>query len=107
MEKQEILKKIANELEYLSTENPQTFSQMLDYYVDTYYEDSINALILEWNQSGYGNFNDIFPITAKLVAGLESVNDWIDRPREVYADLISLAKQASLEIQNYVESHKK
>lgn len=107
MKKQEILKKIANELECLSTENPQTFNQMLDYYVDTYYEDSISALILEWNRSGYGNFDGIFPITTKLVAGLESVNDWIDRPREVYADLISLAKQASLEIQSYAESHKK
>ena len=102
MKKQEILKEIADGLECLVAENPRTLKLMLDYYVDTYYEDSISALILKWNQSGYENFDNLFPITAKLVAELDSVNDWIDRPLEVYEDIINLAKKASSEIQNYI-----
>lgn len=101
MKKQDILKEIATELECLVTENPRTLKLMLDYYVDTYYEDSISALILKWNQSEYENFDDLFPVTAKLVDELESVNDWIERPREVYEDIISLAKKALEEIKEY------
>lgn len=104
MSKQEILKEIAKGLEHLSTENPRTLKSMLDYYVDTYYEDSLCALILKWNQLGYGNFDSTFPLTAKLVAELESVNDWVERPREVYINLIAMAKDAIGEINNCLAS---
>ncbi len=101
MEKQEIIKAIINGLECLTKENPRELIFMLDYYEDTYYEDSISALILKWEQLGYGDYGSSFPVTAKLVAKLESVNDGVERPREVYADIIALAKDALKEMKEY------
>ena len=101
MSKKKILKEIEQNLEWLAKENPRDLKLALDYYVDTYYEDSISALILKWDQSGYENFSELFPITTGLVASLESINDWIDRRQEIYADLIGLTKPALSEIQEY------
>lgn len=103
MEKQEILKEIADGLGCLITESPQTLRLALDYYIDTYYEDSISALILKWDQLGYGDFGDIFPTTTKLIAKLELINDWIERPRKVYEDIISLAEDALGEIYKFMD----
>jgi len=101
MEKQEIIKAIINGLECLTKENPRELIFMLDYYEDTYYEDSISALILKWEQSGYGNFDEIFPVTANVVTKLEQVNDGVERPREVYANIIASAKDALKEVREY------
>ena len=104
MKKQEILKEITYGLKCLSAENPRTLNLMLDYYVDTYYEDSFCALILKWDQLGYGDFDEMFPVTAKLVAELTSMWDGIERHREVYAGIISMAKDALKEVKEYKES---
>ena len=101
MEKREIIKEIINGLECLTKENPRELILMLDYYEDTYYEDSISALILKWEQLGYGNFDEIFPVTANVVTKLEQVNDGVERPREVYADIIASAKDALKEVREY------
>ncbi|MBR2994431.1 hypothetical protein IKF32_00735 [Candidatus Saccharibacteria bacterium] len=101
MEKREIIKEIINGLECLTKENPRELIFMLDYYEDTYYEDSISALILKWEQSGYGNFDEIFPVTANVVTKLEQVNDGVERPREVYANIIASAKDALKEVREY------
>lgn len=101
MKKQEILNGISSELEGLSSETPRELSCAVDCYADDYDEDSIRALILKWNQSGYKDFNELFPITAKLVLELKKANNGIERPREEYAALISLAKNALTEIQNH------
>ena len=101
MEKREIIKEILNGLECLTKENPRELIFMLDYYEDSYYEDSIIALVLKWEQLGYGDYGSSFPVTAKLVAKLESVNDGVERPREVYADIIALAKDALKEMKEY------
>ena len=101
MKKQEILNGISSELEGLSSETPRELSCTVDCYADDYDEDSIRALILKWNQSGYKDFNELFPITAKLVLELKKANNGIERPREEYAVLISLAKDALTEIQNH------
>ena len=101
MEKQEILNGISKELKSLSSENPRDFCFAIDCYADDYDEDSIRALILKWNQSGYKDFNELFPITAKLVLELKEVNDGIERSKEEYMAIISLAEEALAEIQNY------
>ena len=101
MKKQEILNGISSELEGLSSETPRELSCAVDCYADDYDEDSIRALILKWNQSGYKDFNELFPITTKLVLELKKVNNGIERSREEYAVLISLAKDALTEIQNH------
>lgn len=101
MKKQEILNGISSELEGLSSENPRDFYFGIDCYADDYDKDSIRALILKWNQSGYKDFNEHFPITAKLVLELKKANDGIERSREEYAALISLAKDALAEIKDF------
>ena len=101
MKKQEILNGISRELESLSSETPRELSCAVDCYADDYDEDSIRALILKWNQSGYKDFNELFPITAKLVLELKKANNGIERSREEYTALISLAKDALIEIQNH------
>ena len=101
MEKQEILNGISKELESLSSENPRDFCFAIDCYADDYDEDSIRALILKWDQSGYKDFNELFPITAKLVFELKKANNGIERSREDYAAIISLAEEALAEIQKY------
>lgn len=99
--KKRIIEGIVKELEILSSENSRDFFYSVESYVDTYYEDSICALILKWEQLGYGDFDSLFPVTAKLVAKLKSVNDGIERSREVYADIIALAKDALKEVREY------
>ena len=101
MEKCAIIKEIIDGLECLTKENPRELIFMLDYYEDSFYEDSISALILKWEESGYGEFSNTFPVTAKLVAKLKSVNDGVERPREVYAEIIALAKDALKEVKEY------
>lgn len=101
MEKRGIIKEIINGLECLTKENPRELVFMLDYYGDTYYEDSIRALVLKWEQLGYGDFSSSFPVTAKLVTKIKSVNDGVERPREVYADIIASAKDALKEVREY------
>lgn len=101
MEKQEILNGISKELESLSSENPRDFCFAIDCYADDYDEDSIRALILKWDQSGYKDFNELFPITAKLVFELKKANNGIERSREDYAAIISLAKDALTEIKDF------
>ena len=101
MKKQEILNGISRELEGLSSEKPRDFYFGIDCYADDYDEDSIRALILKWNQSGYKDFNEHFPITAKLVLELKKANNGIERPREEYAAIISLAKEALAEIKDF------
>lgn len=99
--KKQIIDGIIKELEILSNENPRDFFYSVESYVDTYYEDSICALILKWKQLGYGDFDALFPITARVVAKLESVDDGVERPREVYADIIASAKDALKEVREY------
>ena len=101
MKKQEILNGISRELESLSSETPRELSCAVDCYADDYDEDSIRALILKWNQSGYKDFNELFPITAKLVFELKKANNGIERSREDYAAIISLAKDALTEIKDF------
>lgn len=101
IKKQEILNGINRELEGLSSETPRELSCAVDCYADDYDEDSIRALILKWNQSGYKDFNELFPITAKLVLELKKANNGIERSREEYAALISLAKDALAEIKDF------
>ena len=101
MKKQEILNGISSELEGLSSENPRDFYFGIDCYADNYDEDSIGALIYKWEQLGFGDFKKKFPITSKLYLQLKNMNDGIERSREEYAALISLAKDALTEIQNH------
>ena len=101
IKKQEILNGINRELEGLSSETPRELSCAVDCYADDYDKDSIRALILKWNQSGYKDFNEHFPITAKLVLELKKTNNGIERSREEYAALISLAKDALAEIKDF------
>lgn len=60
IKKQEILNGISRELEGLASETPRELSCAVDCYADDYDEDSIRALILKWNQSGYKDFNELF-----------------------------------------------
>ena len=101
MKKQEILNGISRELEGLSLENPRDFYFGIDCYADNYDEDSIGALIYKWEQLGFGDFKKKFPITSRLYAQLKNMNDGIERPREEYAAIISLAKDALTEIQKH------
>ena len=101
MKKQEILNGISKELENLSLETPRELSCSVDCYADDYDEDSIRAFILKWNQSGYEDFNELFPITAKLVLELKKANDGIEKPKECYVSIISLAKDALTEIKEF------
>lgn len=101
MKKQEILNGISRELEGLSLENPRDFYFGIDCYADNYDEDSIGALIYKWEQLGFGDFKKKFPITSRLYNQLVNMNNGIERSREEYAALISLAKDALTEIQNY------
>ena len=101
MKKQEILNGISRELEGLSSENPRDFYFGIDCYADNYDEDSIGALIYKWEQLGFGDFKKKFPITSGLYVQLENMNNGIERSREEYAALISLAKDALTEIQNH------
>ena len=101
IKKQEILNGISRELEGLSLENPRDFYFGIDCYADNYDEDSIGALIYKWEQLGFGDFKKKFPITSRLYVQLENMNNGIERPREEYAALISLAKNALTEIQNH------
>ncbi len=99
--KKQIIDGIIKELEILSSENPRDFFYSIESYIDTYYEDSICSLILKWGQLGYGDFDTLFPITAGVVAKLESVNDGVERPREFYAEIIASAKDALKEVREY------
>ena len=101
MKKQEILNGISSELEGLSSETPRELSCAVDCYADNYDEDSIGALIYKWEQLGFGDFKKKFPITSRLYVQLVNMNNGIERPREEYAALISLAKDALAEIQNH------
>lgn len=99
--KQEILNGISSELEGLSSENPRDFYFGIDCYADDYDEDSIGALIYKWEQLGFGDFKKKFPITSRLYAQLKNMNDGIERSREEYTVLISLAKDALTEIKDF------
>ena len=101
MKKQEILNGISNELEGLSLENPRDFYFGIDCYADNYDEDSIGALIYKWEQLGFGDFKKKFPITSRLYVQLENMNNGIERSREEYASIISLAKDALAEIKDF------
>lgn len=101
MKKQEMLNGISRELEGLSLENPRYFYFGIDCYADNYDEDSIGALIYKWEQLGFGDFKKKFPITSRLYLQLKNMNDGIERSREEYAAIISLAKDALAEIQNH------
>ena len=101
MKKQEILNGISRELESLSSENPREFYFGIDCYADNYDEDSIGALIYKWEQLGFGDFKKKFPITSRLYAQLKNMNNGIERPREEYAAIISLAKEALAEIKDF------
>lgn len=101
MKKQEILNGISRELEGLSSEKPRDFYFGIDCYADNYDEDSIGALIYKWEQLGFGDFKKKFPITSRLYLQLKNMNDGIERSREEYAALISLAKDALTEIQKH------
>lgn len=101
MKKQEILTGISNELEGLSLENPRDFYFGIDCYADNYDEDSIGALIYKWEQLGFGDFKKKFPITSGLFVQLENMNNGIERSREDYAAIISLAKDALAEIKDF------
>ena len=99
--KPEILNGISSELEGLSSENPRDFYFGIDCYADDYDEDSIGALIYKWGQLGFGDFKKKFPITSRLYAQLKNMNNGIERPREEYAAIISLAKEALAEIKDF------
>ena len=101
IKKQEILNGISRELEGLSLENPRDFYFGIDCYADNYDEDSIGALIYKWEQLGFGDFKKKFPITSRLFVQLENMNDGIERPREDYVAIISLAKDALAEIKGF------
>lgn len=101
MKKQEILNGISRELGSLSSETPRELSCAVDCYADNYDEDSIGALIYKWEQLGFGDFKKKFPITSRLFVQLENMNNGIERPREDYAALISLAKDALAEIKDF------
>ena len=101
MKKQEILNGISRELEGLSSEKPRDFYFGIDCYADNYDEDSIGALIYKWEQLGFGDFKKKFPITSRLYLQLKNMNDGIERSREEYAALISLAKDALAEIKDF------
>lgn len=101
MKKQEILNGISRELEGLSSENPRDFYFGIDCYADNYDEDSIGALIYKWEQLGFGDFKKKFPITSRLYLQLKNMNDGIERSREEYAAIISLAKDALAEIKYF------
>lgn len=101
MKKQEILTGISKELESLSSENPRDFYFAVDCYADNYDEDSIGALIYKWEQLGFGDFKKKFPVTSRLYAQLENMNNGIERSREEYAAIISLAKDALVEIKDF------
>lgn len=101
MKKQEILNGISRELEGLSLENPRDFYFGIDCYADNYDEDSIGALIYKWEQLGFGDFKKKFPITSRLYLQLKNMNDGIERSREEYAAIISLAKDALAEIKDF------
>lgn len=104
MKKQEILNGISRGLEGLSSENPRDFYFGIDCYADNYDEDSIGGLIYKWEQLGFGDFNKKFPITSRLYVQLKNMNDGIERSREEYAALISLAKDALAEIKDFKTS---
>ena len=104
MKKQEILNGISSELEGLSSENPRDFYFGIDCYADNYDEDSIGALIYKWEQLGFGDFKKKFPITSRLYVQLENMNNGIERSREEYASIISLAKDALAEIKSFKAS---
>lgn len=101
MKKQEILNGISRELEGLSSENPRDFYFGIDCYADNYDEDSIGALIYKWEQLGFGDFKKKFPITSRLYVQLKNMNDGIERSKEEYAAIISLAKDALAEIKDF------
>lgn len=101
MKKQEMLNGISRELEGLSLENPRYFYFGIDCYADNYDEDSIGALIYKWEQLGFGDFKKKFPITSRLYVQLKNMNDGIERSREEYAAIISLAKDALAEIKDF------
>lgn len=101
MKKQEILNGISRELEGLSSENPRDFYFGIDCYADNYDEDSIGALIYKWERLGFGDFKKKFPITSRLYLQLKNMNDGIERSREEYAAIISLAKDALAEIKDF------
>ena len=101
MKKQEILNGISRELEGLSSEKPRDFYFGIDCYADDYDEDSIGALIYKWGQLGFGDFKKKFPITSRLYVQLKNMNNGIERSREEYAAIISLAKDALAEIKDF------
>ena len=101
IKKQEILNGISSELEGLSLENPRDFYFGIDCYADNYDEDSIGALIYKWERLGFGDFKKKFPITSRLYVQLKNMNDGIERSREEYAAIISLAKDALAEIKDF------
>lgn len=102
--KRQIIDGIKKELENLSSEKLKDFYYALDQYADDYDDSSIRALIFKWNQLGYGDFDNTFPVTAKLVTKLKSMYDGVERPKEVYESIISLAKDALKEVDDYIGS---
>lgn len=82
-------------------ENPRDFYFGIDCYTDNYDEDSMGALIYKWEQLGFGDFKKKFPITSRLYLQLENMNDGIERSREEYATIISLAKEVLVEIKDF------
>ncbi len=103
-----ILGQIIEELKRISSENPRDFFYAIDCYADDYDDDSLRALIYQWNKTESERFDLLFPTTSKLVSELITANDGIERERNFYMGLIDLAKQSLSEIQNYnPDKHKK
>lgn len=100
MTEPEILEGITSELISLTYTNPRELSYKIDCYADDYDDDSLRALIYQWEKSGYGNFAEQFPLVSQVVADLRRMNDGVDREREEYVQLIERAGEANLEVRD-------
>ena len=104
MTRLDILNMILKELENINSERPGDFFYSLDGYADDYDGDNLGAFIYEWEKSGFGEFRKDFPLTNELYAEIVRNNDGIVRPKAVYAAIISHAKDALIEVENYKEA---
>ena len=104
MTRLDILNMILKELENINSERPSDFFYSLDGYTDDYNDDSLAAFISKWERSGFGEFRKDFPLTDELYAELVRIDDGIMRPKAVYAAIISHAKDALIEVENYKEA---